>query len=294
MFKREIRPYELSLWTLQDSFITVLKPIGVSNKGQIETPTALIKNDGTQELNFSIPMYYRENGVKVENPIWYNVQNGALMVNLRKLKLIFNKGESGEEIFEFVINKVTETHTDGQLKCEVSAEGLAFQELGKIGYKISLSSDGFLEEYNEWYESTVGTDTEEEKFDYQTEEEKASTEPINNLNYWCDKIFKNSRWTYSIQMNWSGYDGIIIELDNDAREAQGFRRTDKIYEEEYVSSWEHVGNEEEGILVPTNMVAFKEKLRLIDVEKSNIYNITQTLAETFGVYCRYKYYYDNK
>ena len=31
-----------------------------------------------------------------------------------------------------------------------------------------------------------------------------------------------------------------------------------------------------------------------EIEKSNRYNITQTLAETFGVYCRYEYEYDEK
>ena len=139
MFKNELRPYEISLWTLQDSFISVLKPLGISSRGQIETPKCRIKNDGTQELSFIIPMYYRENGELIENPIWYNVINGSLIVNLRKLKLIFNKGEKElEQVFEFVIQEVTETHTDGQLKCEVFAEGLAFQELGKTGYKISV------------------------------------------------------------------------------------------------------------------------------------------------------------
>lgn len=148
MVKENIRPYELSLWTLQDGFITVLKSIDTFNLGQIETPKCQIKDDGTLELNFSIPMYYRQDGILVENPIWYNVINGALIVNLRKLKLIFNKGEKGiegqedkEAIFEFVITRVIETHTNGQLRCEVTAEGLAFQELGKVGYKISLSSE---------------------------------------------------------------------------------------------------------------------------------------------------------
>ena len=91
--KNLLRPYEISLWTLQDSFITVLKPFGLSHRGQIETPKCLIKNDGTQELSFKIPMYYRQEGKFIENPIWYNVINGSLIVNLRKLKLIFNKGE---------------------------------------------------------------------------------------------------------------------------------------------------------------------------------------------------------
>lgn len=276
MFKKNLRPYEMSLWTLQDGFITVLKPIGVFNRGQIETPKCRIKDDGTQELNFMIPMYYRDGGELIENPIWYNVINDALIVNLRKIKLIFNKGEKGkEEIFEFVISKVTETHTDGQLKCEVTAEGLAFQELGKVGYKISLASDDFIEEYSKWDKS-----------------DKTTPEPKNNLNYWCDKIFKNSRWEYEIQMDWSAYDGIINEnLSNSERENKGLRRTDKIYEEEFVSSWSY--EEQDDILSPSNVEPFKEKLRLVDLEKSNIYNLTQNLAETFGVFCKYKYEYDD-
>lgn len=276
MFKKKLRPYEISLWTLQDGFISILKPINIFNRGQIETPKCHIKDDGTQELNFTIPMYYREGGELIENPIWYNVINGALIVNLRKLKLIFNKGEEGkEEIFEFVISKVTETHTDGQLKCEVTAEGLAFQELGKVGYKISLLSEDFIEEYSQWAES-----------------DKTTPEPKNNLNYWCDKIFENSRWDYEIQMDWSAYDGIINDdLTNEEREQKGLRRTDKIYEEEFVSAWSY--NEEQEILSPSSVEPYKEKLRLVDLEKSNIYNLTQNLAETFGVFCKYKYEYDD-
>ena len=288
MFNNMLRPYEISLWTLQDGFITVLKPIGLHNKGQIETPKCQIKNDGTLELNFSIPMYYRENGELVENPIWYNVINGSLIVNLRKLKLIFNKGEEGEEVFEFVINNVFETHTDGQLRCEVSAEGLAFQELGKVGYKISLSSQDFIDEYNDWYVSTHDSEATNKQ-----KEGQEIAEPINNINYWCEKIFQNSRWTYEIQMDWSAFDGITESLSNEEREDRGLRRTDKIYEEEYISSWEVQGkgtvNE---ILVPAQMEGFKEKLRLVDLEKSNMYNLTQDLAKAFGVFCRYTYEYD--
>ena len=198
MFKKIIRPYEMSLWTLQDSFITVLKSINTIDEGQLETPKIRIKNDGTQELSFSIPMYYRKNGELIENPIWFNTQNGVLLVNLRKIKVIFNKGEKGEEVFEYVINKVTETHTDGQLHCEVFAEGLAFQELGKIGYKISLSEQDFFDEYEKW-----------EKGEYSSEEDKKKAEPISNLQFWCDRMFKNSKWIYSIQMDWSIYDGVI-------------------------------------------------------------------------------------
>ena len=288
MIKRTIRPYEMSLWTLQDSFLTILKGIGINEKGQIESPKILIRNDGTLELNFSIPMYRQENGELIENPLWFDTKNGTLMVNLRKIKVIFNKGEQGEEVLEFVISKVTETHTDGKLICEVFAEGLAFQELGKIGYKISLNQDIFLLEYEDWWAN-----------------KGSRAEPIATLNYWADKIFKNSNWSYSVQMDWSGYDGIIPNLNgknyselteeekeelNNSRVSAGYRRLDKVYEEEYIASWDV--DEDKQIVTPHETVAFEEKARMVEIEKSNIYNATQTLAETFGVYCKYKYHYD--
>lgn len=212
-------------------------------------------------------MYYRENGKLIENPIWYNVKDGALIVNMRKLKLIFNKGVEGkEEIFEFVIQEVSETHTDGQLRCEVTATGLAFQELGKIGYKISLSSDDYIDEYNQWFEEATGD------------------KPINNINYWCDKIFEGSNWEYEIDMDWSNIDGISAER------GAGARLPEKIYEDEYVSSWLY--DEESESVSPAAFEPYREKCRLVDLEKSNIYNLTQDVAEIFGVHCKYRYEHD--
>lgn len=286
MNQQTIRPYEMSLWTLQDSFITILKPIEGLFQGQIITPKISLKNDNTQILSFSIPMYYRnDKGELVENPLWYNTTNGNLLVNLRKIKVIFNKGEKGEGIYEFIIHKITESHSNGQLICEVEAEGLAFQELGKIGYKITLNYDEFL-------------------LDIEKDENLLAS-----LNYWLKKIFKNINWTYSIQMDWSSYDGIIdlaengnvIDYEsltneeknilNDDREARGLRRRDTIYEEEYISSW--YIDEETKKLVPRELIQFQEKARIPQIEKSNIYNITQDLAELFELYCKYKYHYDD-
>lgn len=263
MNSKNIRPYELSLWTLQDSFIAVLARSG---EGQIETPKCSLKNDGTQELNFSFPMYIREKGELVENPIWYSYKNGLLIENMRKLKLLFNKGEEEQEIIEFLITKVIETHTGGTLKCEVSAEGLIFHELGKVGYKISLSQTDFEEEYEKWWNGK-----------YASEEEKKACMPIQNLQYWADKIFKDSDWTYEVQMDWSCYDANVN------------RKPNKIYEDEYIGSWKDDGS---GNPIPNEIITLQEKARPVEIEKSNRYNITQTLAEIFGVYCRYKYEYD--
>lgn len=275
MARQTIRPYEMSVWGLQDDFIITLSAPNITHKGQIIDPILTNKDDGTQEFSFSIPMYYFHNNEMMENPLWYNTTNGVLLVGQRKIKVIFNKGNNDEKVFEFVISKITETHQDdGQLICEVEAEGLAFQELGKTGYKLSLTQENFELEYEEWFNKP---------------ENERGEEPIASLNYWADKIFEGTKWTYEVQMNWSAYDGVASIEDNSARENAGLRRTDKVYEEDYVSSWE-VKNDK---LVPSKMISFREKARMVSIEKSNRYNATQDLAEAFEVFCRYEYEYDS-
>ena len=60
----------------------------------------------------------------------------------------------------------------------------------------------------------------------------------------------------------------------------------KVYSDAYVNNWTIEGNE----LVPSTIQSCQEKARMIDCpENGNKYNITQTLAETFGVFCDYEY-----
>ena len=312
------RSYEVSIWTLQDSFITVLKPFNLEPKGQIQEAKMTLKDDGTQELSFSIPMYIRdEDGTKHENPIWYNTRNGTIIADLRKIKVIFDKGGRDEAVFEFMIIKVTESHENDELRCEVECEGLAFHELGKIGYKISLNEEDYTEDWMEW-----SKDTSADRGD----------EPAATIDYWMYKVLNKNRinWTYSVQMDWGAYDGTIIvgvaddsarvgyayiedlytgklayttpkqysdltdeekEYLNNLRIAKGMRRYDKIYEENYVTSWSVDDNK--NMITPVSVEKRREKQRLINIEESNIYNITQTIAETFGVFCKYVYHYDD-
>ena len=81
-----------------------------------------------------------------------------------------------------------------------------------------------------------------------------------------------TKWYYDIQMNWDSFDDT--------------RSRNIVYENEYVSSW--TSN-----LAPNTIESAREKARPITVSESNIYNITQTIAETFEIYCRYEYGYDD-
>lgn len=267
----KIRSYEVSIWTLQDDFIAVLKPSDLENKGQIEEGIARMNVDGTRELNFRIPMYIEPG---VENPAWYNVRKGFIIANMRKIKVIFNKNTEDEYVLEFLITNVEETHESDQLYCEVKCEGLAFHELGKRGYKLSLTSDDYYMDDNvaAWYDGDTA---------YQTTHE----EPIANIQYWLNKFIsplpENSDdinpnvWYYEICMDWSSIAATGLE-------------SNRIYDEEYATTW----TTENDKLVAASVTSPKEKSRLVDIDESNYYNITQQLAEVFGVFCKYIYEHD--
>ena len=292
--KKEIRSYEVSLWTLQDEFITVLKWANAEQQGRIREPKLTLNVDGTQNFTFTIPMYLnifqeanRDNPridthsrmIKQENPIWYNTRNGNLITSMRKIKVISNKGLYNKKIYDLIINKITEEHQGEQLLCQVECEGQAFHELGKIGYKYTLNKEVFDVDYKEWQE----TGHWYRKIDIKRENPLYSR-PKANIQYWCESCGLKPRpntninpneWYYTIDMNYNSF------------EKSTNRQPDILYEETYVSSWDDN-------LRPLAIEEYKEKERVaLDIKESNLYNITQTIAETFGIFCRYDYEHDD-
>ena len=311
--KRLTRNYEISVWTLQDGFITVLGASNDKYRGRIQNPEMTLVNDGTQELNFSIPMYLDNGIIRDLNPVWQDINNAAVIAGMRKIKVIFNKTTDVKQVFEFLITKVTKTHENDRPWCDVHCEGLAFHELGKVGYKIEFSTDVLTEASYQWSKKRpkyyIGTapentgvenenDDEVEHIQYfETEGEWraaeaawAATEPLSTLDYWVHDVMgiekypetgipNSTTWYYKVEMDWSGYSHI-----GDVE-----RETDKVYDEEYVTSWTTE-------LLPKDadsIQSYKEKTRILDEKESNIYNLTQKLAETFGIFCRYDYGYDD-
>ena len=281
MIKNISRDYEVSIWTLQDSFIAILKQSNLENKGTIQDPQITLKDDGDNTFSFKIPMYIRENtgvtepffkdgNVWRENPIWYTVRNGNLIANLRKIKVIFDKGGENEKVFEYIINNVKEEHEGYSKYCEVECGGLAFHELGKQGYEIELSQAIYDKDVQDWKENPT------------------DTMPINNINYWIEKVLAGSNWDYDINMDWSLYDGII------GPRANGVRQRTKVYDQPYISNW--ILNETNSELVAKSTVTDIDKLekrRIVEKSQSNRYNLLMTIAETFQVFCRFEYEHDD-
>lgn len=312
------RNYEMSVWTLQDSYITTLKsgdPIIIDNnigksamvwpqaraQGQIQNGQMEIDVDGTQNLSFDIPMYIYINGKKVENPNWYNAVTKNVLVSMRKIKVIFNKWqlttreERSASTFEFIILKVQETHEQDNLICHVECEGLAFHELGKIGYKYALSAEEFYNQNYEWNKKKDAQGSQE----HDVSNEELGEEPIATIDYWMtnERNGLNMQWIPKTEEG-NITDETVAKMDPtvwyfDVRMSHSSLlheenvTSTQIYEEGYPSDWDDNGD------TPTAHEATKEMARLVDLKESNIYNITQDLAEKFQVFCRYEYIYNN-
>lgn len=301
------RDYEVSVWTLQDSYITTLKWSGSQHKGTIQNPQMSLSDDGTESFSFNIPMYLwiQDGDVmrKKENPLWYMVNdkdNPIIAQNMRKIKVIFNKTfgteqdkkDNGEHVFEFLITKVENSHSSDDTVCTVSCEGLPFHELGKQGFKLELSGDVFTDHTYDYYEGKTWYDN----FHHGHTELPQAT-----LDYWMNEIGIGNKEFERIYTNDDVYEGLtsrthinsnewyyLVDMDVSSfsfDEDGNVRSPRKIYEDSFVGAWDND-------LMPTRIIPVREKERLVDSNESNIYNLTQTIAETFEVFCRYEYTYD--
>lgn len=259
-----IRPYKVEIYGLQDNFIGTLQSYNDSSIGRIIEPILEISTDGTQKFTCSIPKYYidKTTNQKLPNPRWQDSENGVLAENTRVLK-VFIKYKKETKVYPLIIDTlVTKRDEHFSVYREITASGLAFAELGKLGYKLELTHETLEADYKD-NPNTVAT-----------------------INYWLDKVFPNERdengkvikwltpWCYEVRMEWDSLSGEVLA-------------SDKIYDSPCVDSW---GLTADGkMLTPLSVSAYQEKARYIDCQYSNKYNITQTIAETYEVFCAYEY-----
>lgn len=259
--------YEISLWTHNDEFISILAQSGKYYLKEGFNPIFKQTTSGEMSLSFTIPIiiFNKDKNEWENNSLWYdNLRKTNQLANEQKVKLIFDKYKKindkyAHKIFEMVITSITERREGNEVYCDVECTSLAQKWLGKIGYQLTLDSETIL-----------------------LEEEKENTTIEPNINYWLDKVFPKddngdwvTDWGYSIQMN---YNEVGLNRDSD-----------KIYEDDNVINWQQ--NEEK--LVPQYNIDPIEKKRFANIKESNKYNITQDLAELFKVFVRYDFLYED-
>ena len=187
----------------------------------------------------------------------------VLAENTRILKA-FVRFDDKVKIYPFIIDKIVDSRDDNfSVYKQVSANGLAFAELGKVGYKLELTQD-ILE----------------------LEVEKDNT-IVPTINYWLDKVFPSEKDASGNVTRW--LTPWCYEVKTEYYESD--RVAGKVYDEEYVNNW-NVGSD--GTLTAASYEPTREKARIISCKDSNKYNITQTIAETFELFCRYEYSCDER
>lgn len=262
MSAKTFRPFKIDIYGLQDAYIGTLQSYEDNFIGQVENPSVKISSDGSQSFTCSIPKYCIDptTNEKVLNPRWGDMENGVLAENTRVLK-VFIMFENAVKVYPFIIDKIVDKRNKShQVFKEITGSGLAFAELGKQGYKLELKQELVEEELED------------------------NPDLLMTVQYWLDKVFPSVKddngkitswktpWCYEVKMDWSLYS----DFD---------RESNKVYEDSYVSNWETDGK----TLTPAGFSQGREKSRAIDCYNSNKYNITQTIAETFEIFCEYEY-----
>ena len=244
-----------------------------------------MSDDGTQTFTCKIPKYYINplTNEKVINPRWESAENGVLAENVRILKVFVKKPDEQVNVYPFIIDKITDSRDSHfSIYKSIEASGMAFAELGKVGYKI------------EFDQALVEREMEALANQTENEDEKVSALIEPTIDYWLKKLIPaeyddNGKvikwltpWCYEVCMDWRYY------ADGAARESN------KIYDDSYCEDWEIEGTGDAAKLVPKGYKSALEKQRIVTCKNSNKYNITQTIAETFEVFCRYEYKCDER
>lgn len=315
--------YELSLWSRQDEFLTFLRVPTDEFEGQVYN-VKLTKNlNGFKSLEFSVPMYIFDNaiGKHIKNTRWENI------LNEQKVRLKINPNEESEEIYEFILQTFTETRSGLEKVASCVCQDLAVYELSKIGWGITLSeSTVTTKEINEFSNidnsKVITIDYWLDKIFYLYSKlgrvDTTNNDDLNKLaiaitprdsdGYATDELNDPIVLTNEMKTKYSnpsGWSWIINTDDNKLYEEVEPADYWKVSEIEWAPvSWQFntlLSEEKQLRYHPITEddielgweYSLEEKKRIISIERSNIYNIVQELAEKFEFWPTFQYAYDS-
>lgn len=171
--ENQVDKYELSIWNHSDDFIGLLRG-KTEFDGQAYDVKFSPNINGSKNLNFSIPLYLYDNdaGSFVPNPLW------TYILNEQKIRLIRNKKQTNEEIYDFVIKNFVESRDGEQKFASVECRDFALYELGKVGFTAVFNED--------------------------TLENNDLTVAAATINFWTKQVLRyTNNFSYTIIDNWS-------------------------------------------------------------------------------------------
>lgn len=255
----------LELWSHDDKFIDTLYSSDYEFDGQCIDPKITLNANGSKTLTLDLPLYIidKKTGDYIENPRWsYITQQYKIRV------------KQNDRINEFVLKDYTESHDNNdQLLININAQSLEEFELSQIGYNIVFNEDSLY------------------KYNTNDNPNDPDTVPIGtyepDIHFWNSKLFENSDWTYRVE----SYYPIDKSMDIDNRQVNnpelGYKNgKEQFYEEDRIIDYTE-DNE------PIYSDEYEVKKRIIKEEKSNKFNIIQTICEAFECWPTFEIVYKN-
>lgn len=247
---------KISLYSHDDEYIDLLYSSDKEFIGQCSNPILTVNANGAKTLSLSLPLRHFDTKTNqyVDNIRWQYITNQYKIRVERK----------GEEIEEFVLRDYNESHSESdQLMVDINCMSLAEFELGQTGYNLTFSEETLY-----IYPDNV-------------DPSDPDSEPIgvsdSDIHFWASKIVENTDWNYEVKSYY----------DVDTEMAEDNRQNNQFYENDRIVDYDDNNN-------PIKKDKYDIKERIIKAEKSNRWNLTQDLCESFEVWADYKITYENK
>ena len=256
---------KISIYSHEDEFIDLLFDSTHEFAGQCYNPILTVNANGAKTLSFSLPLKYFEKtqGKVIDNIRWQYITN--------QYKIRVEREE--EEIEEFVLRDYTENHSENdQLTIDINCMSLAEFELGQIGYELTFSEESLY-----IYPDNLDPNDPDNK-------------PIGvheaDIHFWAKKIIENTNWTYKVQ----SYYEVDTSMATDNRQQIPVSEDDHVGTNQFYENDRIIDYDDDNVPIKKDTYDIKE--RILKSEKSNRWNLSQDLCETFEVWADYQIKYN--
>lgn len=255
----------IEIWSHDDKFIDSLYNTDYEFDGQCIDPKMTLNANGSKTLTLSLPLYIidKRTGEFIENPRWNYI------IHQYKIRV-----KQDNRINEFVLKDYTESHdANDQLMININAQSLEEFELSQTGYNITFNENSLY------------------KYNSNDDPNDPDTIPIGtyepDIHFWNKKLLENSDWDYRVE----SYYPIDRDMSIDNRQVTDPELDYKNGKEQFYEENRIIDYTEDN--EPIYSDEYEIKKRVVKADKSNIFNIVQSICEAFECWPTFEIQYED-
>ena len=255
---------KISIYSHDDDFIDLLYTSEREFDGQCFNPILTVNANGAKTFAFSMPLKVlnAEKTEYIDNVRWQYVTN--------QYKIRVER--EGEKTEEFVLRDYTESHNESdQMMIDVNCMSLAEFELGQTGYNLTFNEQTLY--------------VYPENVDPNDPDAKPVGVETSDIHFWANKIVENTDWDYRVE---SYYD-VDAEIEDNRQivaDDNIYTGPNQFYENDRIIDYTDTNE-------PIKKDSYDIKERILKAEKSNRWNLSQDLCESFEIWADYEIKYEN-